>query len=223
MFKKAEQPDAQRFYSKMLLYTSYALMISIIFISLFSYELIKAITLTDELVSAVHIVPLLGLSIFFVNMKEITVYGLHIVRKTKIIGSVVVFTTLASLGLNILLIPIWDVYGCALATFISQLIYFILVFLFSQKKYHVPYEYYKLILLFTLGTLFSFSAFLLNDLSLIPRIGLKLILFALFPFALFPLRFYEKAEVDAIRGFIRKWGNISDLRDNLRTLKNIGD
>jgi Na+-driven multidrug efflux pump len=156
-------------------------------------------------------------------MKEIAVYALHIARKAKIIGTIVIVTTIVSLGLNLLLIPVWDVTGCAVATLLSQLFYVALVLFYAQKNYSIPYEYRKLAMLFLTGVLLSFSALLLNNMGVFPRVSLKIIVFAGFPFLLYILRFYEEAEIMAIRGFIRKWGNPVKLRDNLRSLKNIED
>jgi O-antigen/teichoic acid export membrane protein len=223
IFRKADSPDAKRFYSKVLLYTSFVVMLGVLFISLFSYEIIKVLARSKELWNAVYIIPVLSISIFFVNMKEVTVYALHIARKTKIIGSIVIVTTIVSLGLNLLLIPVWDITGCAVATLLSQLFYSAAVLFYSQKNYHIPYEYKKLALLFLTGILFSFSSLLLNNLELFPRVSLKIIVFAGFPFLLYILRFYEDVEIMAIRGFLRKWGNPLMLRENLRSLKNITD
>ena len=91
MIKRIDSPDNKRFYSKVLLYSSYILMFAIVGISLFSFEIIKVIATSKDYWDAVVIIPVLSLSIFFVNMKEVTVYGLHIAKKTRIIGIIVVF------------------------------------------------------------------------------------------------------------------------------------
>src|SRR5674536_247757 len=91
----------------------------IIGISLFSFEITKVISSSKQFWDAVIVIPLLSLSYFFVNMKEITVYGLHIAKKTSIIGSIVVFSTILSLALNFLLIPVWSITGAAVATLLT--------------------------------------------------------------------------------------------------------
>jgi O-antigen/teichoic acid export membrane protein len=221
MIKKISSPDNSRFYSKILLYTSFVLMLGILFISLFSLEIIKVLSNSKELWGAVVVIPILSLSIFFINMKEITVYGLHIVKKTKIIGSVVVITTILSLLLNIVLIPLWDITGSAIATLLSQLIYFGIIFYYAQKNYFIPYEYRKLIILFLLGTLFSFSSLFINDFSLIIRLVIKSSLFLCFPFILYFFRFYDEIELQAISGFVRKWKNLRKLKENLASIREI--
>lgn len=221
MIKKINDPDNKRFYSKILLYTSFTVMAGIIFISLFSLEIVKVLSGSRQLWQAVTLVPVLSLSVFFVNMKEITVYGLHIVKKTKVIGFIVLVTSIISIALNILLIPIWDATGCALATLLSQFIYWGIVYYFSQKNYFIPYENRKLMLLFISGAIISLTPLLINVLPVIPRLLTKTVLFAGFPFILAAFGFYEKNELQAIAGFVRKWSDLRNLGTNLRSLKNI--
>ncbi len=223
MMKKMNDPDNKRFYSKILLYTSFAMMAGVIFISLFSFEIIKVISKSSEFWSAVAIVPILSVSLFFMNMKDINIYSLHIVKKTNIIGVIIIITTVVSIALNLLLVPLWDITGTAVATLLSQIIYWAIVYFFSQKKYYIPYEKMKLLLILVAGSLLSFSSLLLNDMSLSSRILIKTLLFISYPFILYFLNFFEDVEINAIKGFIKKWKNLRNLRDNLKSLKNIGD
>ena len=140
VLQKMEAPDNKRFYSKTLLYSSYVLMLGIIVISLFSYEIIKLITGSKEYWESFYVVPLLSLSVFFLNLRETSSYALIIKKKTRIIGLIVVFSCILNVALNILLIPKLDILGAALATLITQLCYWLMNFYFSQKEYYIPYE-----------------------------------------------------------------------------------
>jgi len=221
MFKKIDAPDNKRFYSKVLLYSSYALMFSIIAISMFSFELIKVMAKSNEFWGAVVIIPVLSISIFFVNMKDITIYGLHIAKKTKIIGMIVVFATIMGLAFNLLFIPLWGIMGAAMATLLAQIIYWFACHYYSQKAFYVPYETGKLAMLLITGSALSFSSLILNDLELFPRLVLKTVGVISFPFILYLFNFYEPIELQAIRGFVKKWGNVRELRKNLNSLKGI--
>lgn len=223
MIKRIGAPDNKRFYSKVLLYSSYILMFAIVGVSLYSFEIIKIIATSKEYWDAVIIVPILALSIFFVNMKEVTVYGLHIAKKTRTIGFIVVFSTLMSLVLNILLIPVWDITGAALATISSQFIYWFACYYFSQKVFYVPYEIRKILTLLTIGAVLSFSGLFLNGMELLPRLIIKTFLVLSYPFILYLFKFYEPVELQSIRGFINKWSKIRNLRSNLSSLKGISD
>ena len=223
MIKQIDSPDNKRFYSKTLLYSSYVLMFAIVAISMFSLEIIKMITKSDEFWNAVVIIPVLSLSVFFVNMKEVTVYGLHIAKKTRIIGLIVVFATILSLVLNLLLIPILDIKGAALATFLSQFIYWAACYYYSQKAFFVPYETRKITVMFLVGAVLSFLSLVFNEMDLLPRLALKTVCLISFPFILYVLNFYEPIELQLIKGFIVKWSNIKRLGDNLKSLKGLSD
>ena len=221
--KKMDSIDNIRYYSKILLYTSFVIMFAIVGLSMFSLELTKIISKSKEFWGAVVIIPVLALSVFFVNMKEVMVYGLHIAKKSRIVGLIVVLSTVLSLILNIILIPIFDITGAALATLLSQFVYWYACYYFAQKVFFVPYEIKKLVLLFITGTILSFTSLFLNDLSLLIRLSVKTLLVAAFPFILYVLGFYESIELQAIKGFIIKWSKVRMLGENLKSLKNIRD
>jgi O-antigen/teichoic acid export membrane protein len=223
MIKRMDSPDNKRFYSKALLYSSYVLMFAIVGVSLFSLEIIKVIATSKTYWEAVAIIPVISISIFFINMKDITVYGLHIAKKTRIIGIIVVAATIISIVLNVLLIPVWDITGAAIATLLSQFIYWYACYYYSQKAFYVPYEIRKLTIMLVTGTVLSFSGLLLNNLDLLPRIIIKTACLASFPVILYFLNFYEPVELQAIRGFVNKWSKIRNLKSNLNSLKGITD
>ncbi len=223
MIKRMNSSDNKRFYSKALLYSSYILMFAIIPVSLFSFELIRLLPASESYSGALKIIPILALSVFFVNMKEVTVYGLHITKRTNIIGFIVAGATLFALGINILLIPVWDITGAAIATLLAQFIYWFACYYFSQKVFYVPYELGKILLILIVGALLSFSAILINGMDLVPRILIKTGCVLSFPFILFLFNFYEPVELQAIRGFVAKWSNLKNLRANLRSISGITD
>lgn len=223
IIKKIDTPGDRRFYSKTLLYSSFVLMAGIIGISLFSYEIIRLISGSDAFWEAYLLVPLLSVSVFFVNMRETTNYGLIIMKKTGIISAIVVVSGIINIGLNILLIPMFDAMGAAFATITTNLIYWLACYYFSQKIYYVPYEIRKVVILFIIGISLSFSGLLLNDISIVPRLLIKTAVLAGFPFILYLFGFYESAELQAIKGFAVKWSNLRKLGSNIRSLGESAD
>lgn len=221
ILKRMDSPDNKRFYSKILLYSSYVLMFAIVGVSMFSFEIIKVIAKSKEFQDAVVIIPILALSTFFINMKEVTVYALHIAKKTKTISLIVVFSTVLSLALNFLLIPLWDIRGAALATLLAQFFYWFACYYYSQKVFHIPYEIRKISLMLLTGALLSFSSLFLNNSDIIPRLIIKTAVFASFPFILYLFKFYEPVELQAIRGFVIKWSKIRNLKSNMNSLRRL--
>lgn len=223
MIRRIDSPENKRFYPKAMLYSSYVVMFGIIGVSLFSLEVIKFMAKIPELWSSYFLVPVLALSAFFINMREVSVYGLIVTKKMQKISFIVVISTVLNLLLNLWLIPIWNAMGAALATFISQFFYWLMMHSIAQKAYFIPYENRKIILMFITGSVLSFTGLLMNDIDLIPRLLIKLVCLAVFPVILYIFNFYEQAELNAIRGFINKWSKPGKLRENLRSLKNIKD
>lgn len=221
--RKIDSPDNKRFYSKVLLYSSYVIMFAIIGLSLFSREAIMLISRSEDLWGSFAIVPVLSLSVFFLNLREVSSSGLYIAKKTKILGVIVAVSGIMNLALNILLIPLWDIAGAAVATLLSQVFYWYACYFFSQKAYFIPYETGKLFMMFICGSTLAFSGMLVNDLGLVPRLFIKTGLLLSFPFILYFLGFYEKAELLAIKGFIVKWSKPGNFGKNLRSLGGIND
>lgn len=221
MFKKIDSPDSKRFYTKVLLYSSYVLMFGIVGISMFSYEIIKVLADSKDYWAAIVIIPVLALSVFFVNLKDVTIYGLHIAKKTRIIGTIVALSTVLSLALNFLLIPVWDITGAAIATLLSQFIYWFACYYYSQKVFYIPFEIRKLSIMFLTGAVLSFSSLFINEIDLLPRLILKTGCLVSFPFILYLFNFYETIELQAIRGIVTKWSKIKNFKTNLVSLKGI--
>ncbi len=220
VMQKMNSPDNKRFYSKTLLYSSFVLMLGIIALSLFSYEIIKVISRSAEFWIAFIVVPLLSLSVFFTNMRETSTYGLIIKKKTGIVGFNVVASSILNIILNIILIPRWNIMGAAVATIITQFFYWLLNYYFSQKEYYIPYELKKVALMFLCGAILSFAGLLINDMHIVSRLLIKTACVISFPLILFLFKFYEPAELQAIRGFISKWSDLRNFRKNLRSLIN---
>jgi O-antigen/teichoic acid export membrane protein len=223
MIKRIDSPDNRRFYSKAMLYSSFAVMFAIIGVSLFSLEAIKLLSKTNELWTAWLLVPVLSIATFFMNMREVSVYGLIATKKTQKISTIVILSTLIGLGLNLLLIPLWNAMGAAISTLISQLFYWFLMHITAQRNYPIPYENRKLLMIFVTGSILSMAGLLFNDMDLLPRLVIKSLCLVSFPFVLYLMRFYEPVEIEAIRGFVRKWSDPGKLRDNIRSLKKIGN
>ena len=219
IIKKMDSPGHERFYTNIWLYSSFALMFSIVGLSLFSQEVVALISSSKFYDNAFFLIPVLTLSVFFVNLKDLNVYGLVISKKTGAMGLIVALASLAGVGLNALLIPILNTFGAALASFTAQLLFWLMVFKVSQKHYPLKYETRKLLLIIIIGTAFAFSGFLLKDLGLIPRLGIKLLLLAVYPLIYLPVHFYEKSEIDAFKGFARKWLKLRNLRSNIRSVR----
>jgi len=204
LLKRINDPNNKRLYSKVLTYFSFALMWIIVGISVFSHDIIVLIAKSPEYVEATLIVPIIAMISFFGMAKDSVVMGLHVHKKTKIIGSIIVVAAVANLFLNMFLIPIWGIYGAAWSSLFAQFFLFAATYYFAQKSYPIKYELWKVALIIIVGASLFGISLLTNDLNIWLSIVLKLLIAISFPFWFFLFPFFEKVEIESIKkGFGR--------------------
>ena len=204
-FKKLGDTDHKRFIAKSMNYSAIIVMLFVLFVSVFSLEIVKVFAAEMSYWEAATIIPMLSFSMIFVMMKENVLIGLQITKSSTTMGILIAITALFNLGLNMLLIPKFVLYGAASATLISQIVMFVLFYIVAQKRYSIPYELKNLIVLIAAGAILYFISLISGDWHLIARIVFKLALVILLPLVLIPLKFYEPVELQRIKEFINKY------------------
>jgi len=140
LMKRINDPDNKRLFQKVLTYFSFGLMWIIVGLSIFGKEIIVLIARSPEYIEATNLIPIIAMISFFGMAKDSVIMGLHVNKKTKIIGSLIIIAGIANLVFNIALIPIWGIYGAAWASLFAQILLFTTVLYFAQKSYKVNYE-----------------------------------------------------------------------------------
>ncbi len=203
LMKRINDPNNKRLYSKVLTYFSFGLMWVILAISIFSREIIVLIARSPEYIEATMIVPIIAMISFIGMAKDSVVMGLHVNKRTKVIGTIIFIGAVVNLALNILLIPLWGIYGAAWASLFAQSVLFTLTYYYAQKSYPIKYELYKVIkIIFVGATLYALS-FLSIGYNIIYSVLFKLVLISIYPFLLYPLNFYEKVEIKTLKNGIK--------------------
>ena len=218
--KKMSDPDNQRFYSKINTYTAFVFIVALLGLSLFSLEFLKVFTRSSAYWEANWIVPILSFAILFGMIKDNVVIGLSIKKKTSSIGIILLFTGVLNIVLNLGLIRLFDFYGAAFATLLSQFFFFITIYFVAQKAYPIPYEMKKLFVMILLASLIIAGGLLLTDLNVWIRLPVKIGMLILFPFLLYVLNFYEQKEKEIIRQIFRTWYNPKKLGENIKRFIN---
>ena len=216
--KKINEKSNHRFYAKIMTYTQLVFIICMIGLSLFSIELLKVFTGSDFYWAANGVIPIISFSLMFGLMKDNAVTGLVIMKRTKVMGLLIFVTSFINIAINYLLIPIFNIYGAAFATFISQFIFLGLILYYSQKSYFIPYEWRKILLLMILSSLNILAGYLITDVNVGIRIIIKLALLFSFPFQLYVFKFYETVELDYIKNIFRLWKKPSAFIENLNRI-----
>ncbi|MBU8893918.1 MAG: oligosaccharide flippase family protein [Bacteroidales bacterium] len=203
-YKNYDKPDAQKFFSKILTYYTFVLVLASLGISLFSQEIIELFSKNSDYNIAYTVVPFISLAFIFKGIQYVYSLGLHFAKKTKYNAYIVLSAAIINFAINIILIPRYGIYGAAVATIISWVIMSTAFYKFSFKFYKVKYEIKKVILLIVTGIALYGISFVFNDFNFFIKIIFKSILIILFPIILWILNFYEKNELDIVKSFLRK-------------------
>lgn len=217
LYKKIGDPDHKRFISKSMNYSVFVVTMLALCISMFSQEIVEVFASNKSYLEAASIIPILSFSMIFVLMKENVTIALQIAKSTAIMGILIAFTAVVNLGLNMLFIPKIGIYGSALSSLLSQIIMFTLFYQVAQRKFAIPYEMRNLFVLMMTGLAVYFLSLLSNSWPIVFRIPYKLFLLGLLPFILYPLKFYEKIEVERIKETLIKWFRILVVKKHQQT------
>ena len=218
LLKRMDNPDNDRFFSKVMIYTSFIVMYCIVGLSLFSQELIKLVTKSAEYWESISLVPILAIALFFANLKEINMYGLIFTKKTRVIGLLTFLAGALNLGLNMWLIPRYQTHGAAAATLMAQIVFWAFVFLTAQKFYPIRFDLKRVLLVFIIGSIYISALYILKNETIGIRILVKSILVLSYPFTFLLFNFYEQVELDAMKGFFRTWIRLKDFGKNIRKM-----
>ncbi|MEO7989848.1 MAG: oligosaccharide flippase family protein [Chryseolinea sp.] len=219
VYRMMNDPQNKRFYSKVMTYLGFVVIIFVMIFSFFGKEMVMLLAKDKMYWDAYLVIPVVSLGIFFAMLKDVSLIGLNITKKTKSIATVTIAITLVNLGLNILLVPYMGMLGAAFSGLIAQFLFFVIIYAVAQKHYKIPYELNKIGLMVLIGLILYGASTITNPLSLWIRVLIKFAMIVLFPFLLYLCGFYEQVEIERIKGFWKKWRNPLMWKKNLDTLE----
>ena len=187
--------------------------------SLYGKELVELFAQQEAFYPASEVVSLIILAYVIYGISMISSLGMYLTGNNYFIAYITLFCAALNVGLNFWLIPHYGMMGAALNTVIAFAVLDILSNLASNKYYKINYEHLKLLKLFFLGILIFWISAYLNDISLFLRIILKMILIILFPFIIILTGYFNKIELNAISGAIKKWRNPMNWKFNFEIEK----
>ena len=199
-----KRPNAKRFFAKVLTYFSFVTLWAVLALALFSEDFIKVFSLNSDYWGAYKVIPLICFSYFLYGVVYILNTSFYLSERTVYISALTGLALLTNIAFNFLLIPIWGVMGAAVATVIAYLILTATTYYFAQRFYPINYEVSRLITLLFIATAIYFVSISVcfND-NILQALILKSILLFLYPFALYPVNFYESAEISKIKDLTR--------------------
>jgi O-antigen/teichoic acid export membrane protein len=218
IFKMMNSADNKRFYSKVMTYFTFGLIFVVLGVSLFGKEIIKVLSQKVSYWESFRVVPILSYAMLFTMLRDISLTGLNLTKNTKVTALITISVCILNIGLNILCIKFWGYMGAAFCTLTSQIIFFVLIYWFAQKRYPIPYELRKIVLIIVTSLGLFFIAQLINDMDLLIRLVVKSLLILILPILLYFMKFYEPVELNRLKGFWIKWRNPRRLFRNLKEL-----
>ncbi len=201
MLKWYKEKNAKELYANVYKYFSVAGFFLALIISLYSKEIIQIMT-TPAYYTAYRIVPFIVLSHLFHGFYMIFAAGCTFARKTFYFPIATGVAALMNTVLNILLIPYYQMMGAAVATVISYLTMTVLMYIFSERYYHIPFNFINTIKIGFVATMLSLLGLFITE-NIVISILLKLLfLFCYFPL-LYILRIFSEKEIKVLKRFIK--------------------
>jgi len=166
--------------SKIRHFTSVILVFLTLFalsLSMFSRELVMIVA-TKAYSSSYEVVFILSMGYVLIGIASIVVLPINISKKTWLITLTWILGSGVNLVLNFYLVSLYGKAGATYATFITFLFILTLYFIFSEKVYHVGFEYKKYLSLIILVTIVYFFSSLIQVESIVIVILIKVIMLA---------------------------------------------
>lgn len=139
-FSIINNPDAKNVYANVFLLYGYFIGLLAALLMLYAPEILMIFTTSDYYDSA-WVAGILGYNLLFIGMSYIAIIGTTIVKSTKPYGYAMLYATLFTVLLNVILIPRFGKEGSALATVVAQVMVPVYLFYIGQKVYPIPYKF----------------------------------------------------------------------------------
>ena len=203
--KMGKQDENKPLYSRINTYVFTFLGFIWIILNLWVYDLVRiefgGISLYgSQYWPSVSLVPWISLGYVFYGLYLLQLPGVFYQEKSLWIATSRAIGAISNIVLNIYMIPIYGVEGAAIATCLSFIIMFIIMFIFNRRLFHISYEWGRIVrIIFTMGIIFFLFDISSHDYTN------KIILTLLYPLALLLTGFLYKSEIQAIKRFLNLW------------------
>ncbi|CAB4706738.1 MAG: oligosaccharide flippase family protein [Actinobacteria bacterium] len=154
---------------------------------------------TDAFKRSAPAVPVLAFATAAYAAYNVFAIGVGRTRQTQANWIVSGIAAVVNIGLNVLLIPPYGMMGAAIATLAAYVVLFFAMWYRSDQVFPVPYQWRRVALLAAVAPTLTVAAWEAHSLYV------SLLVTALFPIVLIPLRFYLPAEIARLRKLRPGW------------------
>jgi len=112
--------------------------------SLYARELVMLLARREEFWPVWEIIPIISLCYILHGLGNFLSLGILMKNKTFHLSAILIVSAIFNLGLNFLLIPVLGLFGAAMATLVSYIIWNALKSYYSHKFYQLSFDYRRL-------------------------------------------------------------------------------
>jgi len=201
-FSVKDHKNSTKFYIRAVTYIFYIALLLFLAVSLLSKEVIMLLS-NEEYWGAYMVIPIISLTYALWSLNKVSNVAITLKRKTQVLAIIFGSGAVINVGLNILLIPRYGMFGAAYATISTFLIMIGTLLYYCQKLMRARYEWVRILkILLVSAIIFIIGWFVVID-NLTISIIFKIIIISLYPFLLLLFKFYTKAELQRAREFFR--------------------
>ena len=204
-FKMLHTDNFKPFFIKVVSYFVVILVIFNLGLAFFSKEVIELFARDQSYWAATALVPLFGFIFLFKGLEYVFTLGLHFEKQTKYNIRIVLVGLMLNVGLNLWLIPRYNILGAVIASVISSFGTAIYSYYISQKIFPVSFELKKIYKLFIITIIYVGILYGLNQYPLSVRLISKIILLSMLPVLLWFWRFFDQKEIKQLKSMVQKW------------------
>lgn len=176
MFANADNKNAKNIYSKMTTYFCIVATVAVVFISVFSFELVNLLTTKKEYLNASKAVPILCYAFLLSGLSFFTWTGIRLSDKTYYSAIIMTIAACINIPLNYTLVGAYGFMGAAYTLIITFLLTTLLSYIISSKLYYIKYEVGKICLIFLISVFVIVVSNKVNGIANIHSIVLDIML-----------------------------------------------
>ncbi len=195
LMKRMKSSDNKLFYQKVLRYFSMGLMAVLLTSALFGKEILHLITVNEAYMESYPIFVILLIGFYFEMIRDQVALGLVIEKKSVVTGLISLLISILSVFVYKLLAPYAHGVGVAIGFVLVKFVSMLLIYIFAQKVYRIPYQMGKSFKVLLLGIVLYSVVLMLNTLNGSMLYLIKFVLLALFPMGLLGLKVISRNEI----------------------------
>jgi len=207
----SDKPNAKQYYATMSRYLIAVVLVAALGLGLFATELLLILARREYLPAA----PYVG---FLAYMHVFGAFGVVLStgalagKQLKPMSAAVIIGAGVNILLNLVLIPIYGVWGATISTIFSYAVPQVLLYIWLRTRYPVPYPVARLLAALAVQCALLVIGVILPPLAFPLRIGIKIVLFASLPLVLIGFGVITRFEVTQAWLFVRKlWHGVSGV------------